>query len=119
MEEAEAFGFAAENIGDVINKILLKIGKGFKNLECISADDINVNPRLADLVSYYLESKESDRVVPLVERTAHRLNFGVKSYYEDPKNPNSPKGRYCDHIKAINKLMVVLMSLKIEPSFPL
>ena len=25
-EEAEAFGFAAENIGDVLNKILLRIG---------------------------------------------------------------------------------------------
>ena len=36
----------------------------------------------------------------------------MKSYFEDVKNPNPPKGRYCDHIKAINKLMMELMSLK-------
>ena len=111
-EEAEVFGFAAEDIGDVLNNILLRIGKGFENLEFISADNTNVNPRLADLVTDYLQSRGIDRVVPLVGCAAHRLNLGVKSYYEDPKNPNSPKGRYCDHIKAINKLMVELMSLK-------
>ena len=111
-EEAEVFGFAAEDIGDVLNNILLRIGKGFENLEFISADNTNVNPRLADLVTDYLQSRGIDRVIPLVGCAAHRLNLGVKSYYEDPKNPNSPKGRYCDHIKAINKLMVELMSLK-------
>ena len=71
-----------------------------------------INPRLADLVIDYLKSKEIGRVVPLVGCSVHRLNLGLKSYYEDPKNPNSRKGRYCNHIKAINKLMVELMSLK-------
>ena len=70
------------------------------------------NPRLADLVIDYLKSKEIGRVVPLVGCAAHKLILGVKSYYKDPKNLNSPKGPYCDHIKAINKLMVEVMLLK-------
>ena len=44
-----------------------------------------INPRLADLVTDYLQSKGIDRVVPLVGCAVHRLNLGVKSYYEDPK----------------------------------
>ena len=67
---------------------------------------------LADLLTDYLESKGIDRVVPLVGCVAHMLNLGVKGYYKDLKNLNSQKGRYCDHIKAINKLVVELMLLK-------
>ena len=69
------------------------------------------------IVSDYLESKEIDRVVPLVGCAAHRLNLGVKSYYEDPKDPNSPKGLYCDHIKSINKLMVERIDVVEKSSF--
>ena len=36
-----------------------------------------INPRVADLVTDYLESKKNDRVVPLVGCAAHRLNLGV------------------------------------------
>ena len=71
-----------------------------------------MNPRLANLVTRYLESKGIDRIVPLVGCAAHRLNLGVKTYYEDPKNPDGPKSLYSEHIKAVNKLMVDLMSLK-------
>ena len=50
-----------------------------------------INPRLADLVTDYLESKRIDRVVPLVECAAHRLNLGLKSYYVDPKTSKLQK----------------------------
>ena len=62
-----------------------------------------INLRCADLVTDYLESRNIDRVVPLVGCAAHRLNLELKSYHEDPKNLNTLKGRYFDHIKAINK----------------
>ena len=38
-EEAEEFGFTAEDIGDVINDVLLRVNKGFENLEFISGDN--------------------------------------------------------------------------------
>ena len=79
-EEAEEFGFTAEDIGDVINDILLRVNKGFENLEFIKGDNTSVNPRLANLVTRYLKSKGIDRIVPLVGYAAHRLNLGVKTY---------------------------------------
>ena len=39
-------------------------------------------------------------------------NLGVKSYYEDPKNPDAPKSLYSEHIKAVNDLKVELMPMK-------
>ena len=85
LPEIEAYGFAAEDIGDVFIKILLRIGKRFENFEFISAGNTNVNPRLADLVTDHLKPKGIDRVVPLVGCAAHRFDLGVKSYYKDPK----------------------------------
>ena len=43
-----------------------------------------INPMFADLVTDYLETKDIDRAVSLVGYAAHRLNLGVKNYYEDP-----------------------------------
>ena len=38
-EEAKEFEFTAEDIGDVINYVLLRVNKGFENLEFISGDN--------------------------------------------------------------------------------
>ena len=66
-----------------------------------------MNPRLANLISaWLLHECDIERTVPLVGCAAHRLNLGVKTYYQDEAAPYHP------HIKAVNDLIVNLMTLK-------
>ena len=66
-----------------------------------------MNPRLANLISdWLLRERDIERTVPLVGCAAHRLNLGVKTYYQHED------AIYYPHIKAVNNLMVNLMTLK-------
>ena len=105
--EAEAFGFSAEDIGDLLNDVLNRFDRSYESIEFLSGDNTNVNPRLANLISdWLLRERDIERTVPLVGCAAHRLNLGVKTYYQHED------AIYYPHIKAVNNLMVNLMTLK-------
>ena len=73
-EDAEEFGFCAEDIGDVVNKVLYRFDMTWENVEFLSGDNTAVNPRLANLVSQWLfNEKNIDRIVPLVGCASYRL----------------------------------------------
>jgi len=105
-EEAEEFGFAAEDLGDIIAKVLLRLGRNFESVEFLSGDNTAVNPRLANLITAFLATKNIIRTIPLVGCAAHRLNLGVQQFFQ----PTT--ATYHDHVYMVNKLMVSLGTLK-------
>ena len=82
-EDAEDFGFCAEDIGDVVNKVLYRFDMTWENVEFLSGDNTAVNPRLANLISQWLfNEKNIDRIVPFVGCASHWLNLAVQGLYK-------------------------------------
>ena len=105
-EDAEEFGFCAEDIGDVINSVLYRFDMTWENIEFLSGDNTAVNPRLANLVSQWLyNEKNIDRIVPLVGCASHRLNLAVQGLYK----PGTTREIL---LSKVNDLIVELSSLK-------
>jgi hypothetical protein len=57
-EDAEDFGFTAEDIGDYVLDVLQKYNKSYENIEFISGDNASVNQRLCDLIKVWLRREK-------------------------------------------------------------
>jgi len=52
-EEVEEFDFAAEDLGDIIANVSMRLGRSFESIEFLSGDNNAVNPRFATLISAF------------------------------------------------------------------
>ena len=84
----------------------MRLGRTFESVEFLSGDNTAVNPRLANLITAFLATKNIIRTIPLVGYAAHRLNLGVQQFFQ----PTT--ATYHDHVYMVNKLMVSLGTLK-------
>jgi len=105
-EDAEDFGFSADDIGDYLFDVLESYGKGFDSIEFLSGDNAYVNSALCNKLQVWLqENKGITRVVPLVGCACHRLNLAVKHLYKAGT-------RNGELVQKVHNLMVELMTLK-------
>ena len=77
-EEADNFGFTAEDVGDYLHDTLQLYGLDFEAVEFVSGDNAYVNQSLcAKIEEWLLREKQIDRAVPLVGCASHRLKTAV------------------------------------------
>lgn len=107
-EEANNFGFTAEDIGDYIFDVLQFYGLDFVAIEFMSGDNAYVNQSLCAKIEDWLRrEKQIDRTVPLVGCASHRLNLAVQLMYSENENP-----AYFRMVDKVQALMVDLKTLK-------
>ncbi len=107
-EEANAFGFTAEDIGDYIFDILEMYGRDFEAIEFVTGDNAYVNQSLCTKIEAWLSRvKNIDRSVPLVGCASHRLNLAVQLIYSQSENL-----KYFLLVEKVQSLMVDLKTLK-------
>ena len=107
-EEANSFGFTAEDIGDYIFDVLEMYGHDFEAIEFITGDNAYVNQSLCTKIEAWLSRmKNIERTVPLVGCASHRLNLAIQLIYSDQVNPE-----YFRLIAKVQALMVELRTLK-------
>ena len=105
-EDAEDFGFTADDIGDYLFDVLESYGKGYDCIEFMSGDNAYVNAALCDKLEDWLKANMNiDRVIPLVGCACHRLNLAAKQLYKT----GTAEG---DIVKKVHNLMVALGTLK-------
>ncbi len=97
-ETADDFGLTAEDIGDYIFYVLSNYKKTYKNIQFMTGDNAQVNKRLCDLMSVWINEK---RKISLVGCACHRLNLAVKALY-------APGSRNFELIEKVHALMVDL-----------
>ena len=77
-EEADNFGFTAEDVGDYLHDTLQLYGLDFEAVEFVSGDNAHVNQSLCTKIEeWLLREKQIDRAVPLVGCASHRLKTAV------------------------------------------
>ena len=103
-DEAANFGFAAEDIGDVLFFSLQWYSRNFSSLLFLTGDNAAVNVRLANLITSALRAQGNDVLVPLVGCANHRLNLAVKLLFKSKE--------YDDLVDAVRQLMKDLRSMK-------
>jgi hypothetical protein len=107
-EEANAFGFTAEDIGDYIFDVLEIYGLDFEAIEFITGDNAYVNQSLCTKIEAWLSRVKSiERCVPLVGCASHRLNLAVQLIYSQNENAT-----YYRLVEKVQNLMVDLKTLK-------
>ena len=107
-EEANNFGFTAEDIGDYIFDVLQFYGLDFEAIEFMSGDNAYVNQSLCTKIEDWLRrEKQINRTVPLVGCASHRLNLAVQLMYSENENP-----AYFRMVDKVQALMVDLKTLK-------
>ena len=75
-EEANNFGFTAEDIGDYIFDVLQFYGLDFEAIEFMSGDNAYINQSLCTKIEDWLRrEKQINHTVPLVGCASHRLNL--------------------------------------------
>jgi hypothetical protein len=105
-EDAEDFGFSADDIGDYLFDVVDSYGKGFDSIEFLAGDNAYVNGALCDkLQAWLLANKGITRVIPLVGCACHRLNLAIKQLYKTGT-------RNSELVKKVHNLMVELSTLK-------
>jgi len=72
-DEADDFGFAAEDVGDILFDVLALYQKSFANLLFLSGDNASVNVRLSDLIAKNLSEIGFGKIVLLIGCASHRL----------------------------------------------
>ena len=103
-EEANSFGFTADDIGDYIFDVLEMYGHDFEAIEFITGDNAYVNQSLCTKIETWLyRTKNIERTVPLVGCASHRLILAIKLIYSDQVNPE-----YFRLIAKVQALMVEL-----------
>jgi hypothetical protein len=107
IENADAFGFSADDIGDYLFDALSRYDRSFEAIEFLSGDNCSVNGALADKISaWILREKRFTRKIPLVGCASHRLNLAAQSLYKPPGSD------YHDVVKKVNLLITELRTLK-------
>ena len=107
-EEANAFGFTAEDIGDYIFDVLEMYGCDFSAVEFVTGDNAYVNQSLCTKIESWLARvKNIVRVIPLVGCASHRLNLAVQLIYSERVNP-----LYFRLVQKVQALMIDLRTLK-------
>lgn len=107
-EEANSFGFTAEDIGDYIFDVLEFYGLDFEAIEFITGDNAYVNQSLCTKIEdWLLREKQIQRTIPLVGCASHRLNLAVQLIYSVQVNPV-----YSQMVDKVQALMIDLRSLK-------
>ena len=107
-EEANNFGFTAEDVGDYIFDALQFYGLDFEAIELMSGDSAYVNQSLCTKIEDWLRrEKQVNRAVPLVGCASHRLNLAVQLMYSEKVNP-----AYFRMVDKVQALMVDLKTLK-------
>ena len=71
-DEAADFGFAAEDIGDVLFFSLQRYSRDFSSLLFLTGDNAAVNVRLANFITSTLRAQGNDVLVHLVGCANHR-----------------------------------------------
>ena len=102
-DEAVDFGFAAEDVGDVLFDVLAVFDKSFAALLFLSGDNASVNVRLSDLITRNLRESGVEKIVPLIGCASHRLNLAVKAYI---------KANYKELMEEVHALMADLRTMK-------
>jgi len=102
-DEAVDFGFAAEDVGDVLFDVLAAFDKSFASLLFLSGDNASVNVRLSDLITRNLRESGVEKIVPLIGCASHRLNLAVRAYI---------KANYKELMEEVHALMADLRTMK-------
>ena len=102
-DEAVDFGFAAEDVGDVLFDVLAVFDKSFAALLFLSGDNASVNVRLSDLITRNLRESGVEKIVPLIGCASNRLNLAVKAYI---------KANYKELMEEVHALMADLRTMK-------
>jgi hypothetical protein len=107
-DEAEQFGFTAEDIGDVFFDVMEKYNRSWEAIEFICGDNASVNRRLANLIENALRDQGIRRRVPLIGCDNHKLNLGVETLY-------AAGTIYHDVVNKVQSAMICLSSIKNAP----
>jgi len=102
-DEADDFGFAAEDVGDILFYVLALFDKSFADLLFLSGDNASVNVRLSELITKNLRDSGSEKIVPLIGCASHRLNLAVRAYI---------KANYKELMEEVHALMADLRTMK-------
>lgn len=107
VENADYFGFGADDIGDYIFDVLAQYDRCFDHIEFICGDNCSVNGALVDKISDWLvRERRIQRKVPLVGCASHRFNLAVQGLYEPPES------KYHAVVKKMKLLITELRTLK-------
>ena len=105
--DASNFGFSADDTGDYLLDVLSKYDHSFESIDFLSGDNCTVNGSPATKITTHLRAKNIIKLVPLVGCASHRLNLGIRLFYE------APYSMYYALVNKVNDLiMVELRTLK-------
>ena len=100
--DASNFGFSEDDTGDYLLDVLSKYDRSFESIDFLSGDNYTVNGSLATKITTHPRAKNIIKLVPLVGCASHRLNLGIRLFYEAPNSTyyalvnkvNDPKNKY-------------------------